>query len=134
MAVTTDNIRDLLNRPRGLLDGTISEYITMRTLEVNKVARSTTLYGVTPANAITDELKEAAIKALVAVDCLLVLVDTIPSYYTEESGRFAEQRFRTQLGEMSKRADNLYKQVREVGGTAFSTKSTKSRLSGDNTV
>ena len=134
MAVTTDNVRDLLNRPRGLLEGTISEYISIRTLEINKTARSSTLFGVTADNAVTTDLKEAVIKTRVAVDCLLVLIDTIPSYYTEEDGRYAEQRFREQLKEMSKRADDLYAQVREVGGTAFSTKSTTSRLSGDNTV
>lgn len=134
MAVTTDNIRDLLNRPRGLLEGTISEYISIRTLEINKTARSSTLFGVTAENAVSTDLKEAVIKTRVAVDCLLVLIDTIPSYYTEEDGRYAEQRFREQLKEMSKRADDLYAQVREVGGTAFSTKSTTSRLSGDNTV
>ena len=134
MAVTTDNVRDLLNRPRGLLEGTINEYISIRTLEINKTARSSTLFGVTADNAVTTDLKEAVIKTRVAVDCLLVLIDTIPSYYTEEDGRYAEQRFREQLKEMSKRADDLYAQVREVGGTAFSTKSTTSRLSGDNTV
>tara|TARA_R100001443_G_scaffold43533_1_gene56600 strand:- start:1630 stop:2034 length:405 start_codon:yes stop_codon:yes gene_type:complete len=134
MAVTTDNVRDLLNRPRGLLEGTINEYISIRTLEINKTARSSTLFGVTAENAVSTDLKEAVIKTRVAVDCLLVLIDTIPSYYTEEDGRYAEQRFREQLKEMSKRADDLYAQVREVGGTAFSTKSTTSRLSGDNTV
>ena len=134
MAVTTDNVRDLLNRPRGLLEGTINEYISIRTLEINKTARSSTLFGVTAENAVTTDLKEAVIKTRVAVDCLLVLIDTIPSYYTEEDGRYAEQRFREQLKEMSKRADDLYAQVREVGGTAFSVKSTTSRLSGDNTV
>ncbi len=36
MAVTTSQIRDLLNRPRGLNEGTITEYITIRTAEVNK--------------------------------------------------------------------------------------------------
>jgi len=134
VAITTDNIRDLLNRPRGLLEGTITEYIGMRTLEVNKSARGTLYLPDGSVNAVTAPLIEAAIKSLVAVDCLLVLIDTIPSYYTEEDGRYAEQRFRTQLSEMSKKADNLYAQVREVGGTAFSTKSTTSRLSGDNTV
>ena len=134
MAITSDNIRDLLNRPRGLLEGTITEYISIRTLEVNKAARGTLYLPTDTTNAVTTDLKEAAIKSLVAVDCLLVLIDTIPSYYTEEDGRYAEQRFRTQLGEMSKRADGLYAQVREEGGTAFSVKSTTSRLSGDNTV
>lgn len=134
MAITTDNIRDLLNRPRGLLQGTITEYISIRTLEVEKSARGTLYLPDGSVNAVTTALVEAAIKCLVAVDCLLVLIDTIPSYYNEEDGRFAEQRFRHQLGKMSKRADDVYAQVREAGGTAFSTKSTTSRLSGDNTV
>lgn len=134
MAITTDNIRDLLNRPRGLLEGTITEYIGMRTLEVNKSARGALYLPDGSVNIVSEGLIEAAIKSLVSVDCLLVLIDTIPSYYTEEDGRYAEQRFRTQLSEMSKKADNLYAQVREVGGTAFSTTSTTSRLSGDNTV
>ena len=134
MAITNDQIRDLLNRPRGLLEGTITEYISIRTLEVNKSARGVLYLPDGSVNAVTSDLIEAAIKALVAVDCLLVLIDTIPSYYNEEDGRFAEQRFRHQIEKMSKRADDLFAQVREKGGTAFSTKSTTSRLSGDNAV
>ena len=126
MAVTTASIRALLNRPRGLLDETISEYISIRTLEVNKAARSN-IYG-EGDYAVTTDLKEAAIKALVAVDCLLMMVDTIPTYYTERDGRFAEQRFRDQLRVMSKRADELYDQVKEAKGTAFKVDSTNSRV------
>ena len=40
MAVTTDNIRDLLNRPRGLVEGAISEYISLRTTQVDQIARN----------------------------------------------------------------------------------------------
>ena len=68
MAVTASSIRALLNRPRGLLDDTITEYISIRTLEVNKVSRSN-IYG-EGDHAVTTDLKEAAIKSLVALDCL----------------------------------------------------------------
>ena len=69
MAVTNDNIRDLLNRPRGLNEGTISEYITIRTEEVNKKTRGTHLLAADSANAVTTAQKESAIKCLVATDC-----------------------------------------------------------------
>ena len=39
MAVTATQIRNLLNNPRGLIQGTITEYITIRTNQVTKVAR-----------------------------------------------------------------------------------------------
>ena len=126
MAVTASSIRALLNRPRGLLDDTITEYISIRTLEVNKVARSN-IYG-EGTHAVSTELKEAAIKALVAVDCLLVLIDTIPTYHTERDGRFAEQRFRDQVRVMSKRAEDLFSQVKEAKGSAFKVDSTNSRV------
>ena len=64
MTVTVTQIRDLLNRPRGLNEGTITEYITIRTAEVNKKARGAN-FGVTADNAPTDALKESAIKFLV---------------------------------------------------------------------
>ena len=51
MAVTTAQIRDLLNRPRGLTEGTITEYITIRTAEVNKKVRGTKY--IQSANAVT---------------------------------------------------------------------------------
>mgnify|MGYP003133123731 CR=1 FL=1 len=127
MAVTTTSIRALLNRPRGLLDETINEYISIRTLEVNKVSRSN-IYG-EGDYAVTTELKEAAIKALVSVDCLLMLIDTIPTYHTERDGRFAEQRFRDQLRVLEKRANDLFDQVREKRGAAFAKDSTNTRLS-----
>ena len=38
MAVTNDNIRDLLNRPRGLNDATITEYISIRTEQVKQIS------------------------------------------------------------------------------------------------
>ena len=51
---TVSQIRDLLNRPRGLNDATISEYITIRSAQVSRMRRSATLYGVSTAGAVTD--------------------------------------------------------------------------------
>ena len=77
MAVTIENIRDLLNRPRGLNDATVDQLITIRTAQINKQARGTN-YGVSAANAVDTTLKETAIKFLVCLDCLNILVDTVP--------------------------------------------------------
>lgn len=128
VVVLKSSIRALLNQPRGLLDETIDEYISMRTAEINKKARSTTLYGITEDNAVTEDLKEAAIKALVVMDCLTVMVDTIPTYYPEKEQGPIEQRFRVQLAAFQKRAEVLVREVSEVGGKAFSVKSTATRL------
>jgi hypothetical protein len=128
MAVVKSSIRALLNQPRGLLDETIDEYITMRTAEINKKRRSSTLYGVSSDNAVTDDLVDAAIKALVVMDCLSVMVDTIPTYYPEKEQGAIEQRFRSQLRAFEKRAEVLVREVAEVGGTAFNVKSTTTRL------
>ena len=116
MAVTAYSRSALLNRTRGLLDYTSTEDISIRTLEVNKVSRSN-IYG-EGDHAVTTDLKEAAIKSLVALDCLLVLIDTIPTYYTERDGRFEEQRFKNQDRLMQKREKELYAQMREAKGTA----------------
>ena len=67
MTVTTENIRDLLNRPRGLNNATISEYITMRTEEVNKLSRGSLYLAADSVNAVTTAQKESAIKALVCM-------------------------------------------------------------------
>ncbi len=88
MAVTTAQIRDLLNRPRGLNEGTINEYITIRTAEVNKKTRQADLFGVTDTYAPDTTVKESAIKFLVCVDCLRVLIDTIPAVVPERSRVF----------------------------------------------
>ena len=127
MAVTTTNNRNLLNMPRGLLEDTISEYITMRTLEVNKKRRSSELYGVTSDNAVTDALVDEAIKALVALDCLSVMIDTIPTYYPPKDQGPIEQRLRTQMSRFRQRAEDLLETVAEKGGTAFFVKKTNTR-------
>lgn len=127
MAITTDNIRDLLNRPRGLNNATIEEYITIRTEEVNKKARSTEYLATDSANAVSTAQKESAIKALVCSDCLLVLVNTVPSFYPSEEQKAIDQRFQFQLKEFRQRADELLALISGKGGTAFVIDSTNTR-------
>ena len=130
MAVTTDNIRDLLNRPRGLNNGTINEYITIRTAEVNKKARASGLYGVGADDAPTDALKESAIKMLVCVDCLRVLIDTIPAVVPEKEQGTSDIRFNRQLSSFEASANKAMGLIEEAGGSAFAVKTTASRISG----
>tara|TARA_R100000734_G_C3308560_1_gene99181 strand:- start:1020 stop:1457 length:438 start_codon:yes stop_codon:yes gene_type:complete len=129
MAVTTDNIRDLLNRPRGLNNGTITEYITIRTAEVNKKARVSGLFGVT-GNAPTDTLKESAIKFLVCVDCLRVLIDTIPAVVPEKEQGVSDIRFNRQLSSFEAAAEEALGLIEEAGASGFVVKKTASRISG----
>ena len=127
MAVTTDNIRDLLNRPRGLNEATITELITIRTAQVNKMARGSK-YGVDPANAVDTTLKESAIKCLVCLDSLNILVDTVPSYYSEDMQSVYDRRFQQQIITFQQRADEAVALIAEASGSAFATGSTKTRL------
>jgi hypothetical protein len=129
MAVTSDNIRDLLNRPRGLNNATITEYITIRTAEVNKKARAADYVGVT-TNAPTDALKESAIKFMVCVDCLRVLIDTIPAVVPEKDKGTSDIRFNKQLASFEKQAEAAMAAIEERGGTAFYVKGTTSKVSG----
>ena len=125
MAITNDNIRDLLNRPRGLNEATITELITIRTAQVNKQARGTK-YGV--ASAVDTTLKESAIKFLVALDCLNILVDTAPSYYSEDMQSAYDRRFQQQIITYQQRADEALALIAEASGSAFATGKTTSRL------
>jgi len=127
MAVTNAQIRDLLNRPRGLNENTITEYITIRTNEVTKVARSSTLYGIASANAVTDALKDDAVKMLVCVDCLRILADTAPSFVPENKLRQYDIRFRSQLESFEKKADLALGQISDKGGTAWYHSKTATR-------
>tara|TARA_R110002012_G_scaffold62050_2_gene162994 strand:+ start:9084 stop:9473 length:390 start_codon:yes stop_codon:yes gene_type:complete len=129
MAVTTSQIRDLLNRPRGLNDGTVTEYITIRTAQVNKQVRSTLLYGLSTDSQISDTLKESAIKMMVCVDCLRVMIDTIPSYVPENEQRQQDIRFSTQLRSFEKQAQSLLDQISEAAGSAFFVDSTSTKQS-----
>lgn len=129
MAVTSDNIRDLLNRPRGLNAATITELITVRTNEVNKFSRGS-LYGVGD-NAVTTDLKEGAIKMLVCLDCLNILIDTVPSYYSESERSVYDRRFQQQIEAFQRRADEAVALIREAEGSAFVVKKTTSRIASD---
>ena len=126
MAVTNDNIRDVLNRPRGLNEGTITELLLIRTNEVNKVTRGT-LYGV-GNNAPSDELKEGAIKMLVALDCLNILIDTVPSYYSEDQQRVYDRRFQQQILTFQQRADEAMALIADAGNATFATGNSSTRL------
>tara|TARA_Y100001938_G_scaffold128955_1_gene183295 strand:- start:2139 stop:2528 length:390 start_codon:yes stop_codon:yes gene_type:complete len=129
MAVTSDSIRDLLNRPRGLNAATITELITVRTNEVNKFSRGS-LYGV-GENAVTTDLKEGAIKMLVCLDCLNILIDTVPSYYSESERSVYDRRFQQQIEAFQRRADEAVALIREAEGSAFVVKKTTSRIASD---
>ena len=127
MAVTTTQIRDLLNRPRGLNEETITEYITIRTNLVDKVARNATLYDIASGNEVTSALKDDAVKSLVSVDCLRVMIDTIPSYVPENQQRQQDIRLKTQLSSMEKQAQGALDLIAEAGGTAFYITKTATR-------
>ena len=132
MAVTSDNIRDLLGRPKGLLTVTITEYINMRTNFVDKVARDEINLN-DSTNAVSTALKEDAIKMLVAVDCLRILIDTLPGQMSAgdlDDSRYQDRRYQYQLDMFRKRAKEALDLVAEAGGTAFAVKSTSSRISG----
>ena len=125
MVVTTTQIRDLLNRPRGLIDGTITEYLTVRTNEVNKVARGTQYVS---ANTVTDALKDDAVKMLVCVDCLVILIDTYHSYVPENDRGEQDRRFRSQLSAFQERANKALKMISEAEGAGYSESKTTTRL------
>lgn len=127
MAVTNDNIRDLLNRPRGLNEATITELITLRTNEVNKFSRGAG-YGVATASVVSDALKDGAIKMLVCLDSLNILVDTVPTYYSEEDQRVYDRRFQQQILTYQQRADEAVSLIAEASGSAFATGKTTTRL------
>lgn len=118
MAVTNTQIRDLLNRPKGLNEGTITEYVTIRTNQVAKLSRGD-LYGVATANQVSTALTDDATKMLVCVDCLRVLIDTMPMYVPENEFRQQDIRLQAQLGDFRKQAQASLDLIAEAGGTAF---------------
>ena len=128
MAVTEANIRDLLNYPKGLNAGTITAYITLRTEQVNKVARDSTYLPSDTSNAVTTAQKEECIKALVCTDVLAVLIDTIPSYVPEEEQRANDNRLRSQISAYRRRADQMLRLISESGGSAYVTGNTTTRI------
>jgi hypothetical protein len=128
MAITTDQIRDLLNRPRGLNEGTITELLTIRTNEVNKVARDSRYLPDDTTAAVTTDLKEGAIKMLTCLDCLNILIDTVPTYYSESERSVYDRRFQEQIKVYQKRADEALALISEAVGSAFATGKSKTRL------
>jgi hypothetical protein len=129
MAVTSNQIRDLLNRPRGLNENTITEYITIRTAEVAKKARQSGYVGVT-TNAPSDALKESATKFLVCTDCLRVLIDTLHTVVPEKDKGVMDIRFAKQLSSFEKSSKEALAAIEEKSGTAFKVKATTTRVGG----
>ena len=128
MAVTTTQIRDMLNRPRGLNEGTISEYITIREAEIAKIKRQADYVGVTEANAPSDTLVDNAVKFMVSVDCLRVLIDTIATWVPEKEQGVQDIRYQRQLLSFQEAADRVLDEIAEKGGPAFTVKATPSRV------
>jgi hypothetical protein len=124
---TVSQIRDLLNRPRGLNDATVSEYITIRSAQVNRMRRSSTLYGITEQTGVSDTECESAIKFLVCVDCLRVMIDTIPMYVPEAEQRRTDIRLSAQMKSFEKQADALLEAIAEAESSAFVIDSSNSR-------
>lgn len=126
MAITTAQIRDLLNRPPNLVEGTISEYINMRTIEANKIARTNT-YGIGTDHVVTETQKEEYIKAAVCTDVLAVLVNTLPHHTMMDAREGTDDRYRRQLENFQERADTLRAMIAEPNASAFATESTATR-------
>ena len=128
MAATEANIRDLLNYPKGLNSGTITQYITMRTEQVNKQARGVLYLADNTTNAVTTAQKDECVKALVCLDCLSVLIDTIPTHVPEEEQRVSDMRLRSQISTFRTRSSQLLKLISEEGATVYETGSTSTRI------
>ena len=126
MAVTTAQIRDLLNRPPNLVEGAITEYITMRTEEANKIAR-TNSYGIGTDHQVTTANKEEYIKAAVCADVLVVLINTLPAHTMPDARQGTDDRFRRQLEQFQMRAADLRTLIAEPNAAAFATASSDTR-------
>lgn len=134
MAVTTTQIRELLNRPRGLNEATITEYLTIRTAEVTKKARKVDYVGGTADNVPSDTLKDSAVKFMVCVDCLRVMLDSVPAIVDDEiQQRQMNQVYTKQLSSMEKAALEAIRAIEEKGGSAFKVKATSTRVGGTTT-
>ena len=126
MTVTSSQIRDLLNRPPNLVEGTITEYLTMRTNEANKIARTNT-YGIGVDHVVTETNKEEYIKAAVCADVLTVLVNTLPHHTMMDAKEGTDDRFRRQLEHFQLRAADFRTLIAEPNAAAFATESTATR-------
>jgi|TARA_R100000808_G_C2140761_1_gene148564 hypothetical protein len=128
MAVTNAQIRDLLNRPRGLNEGTITEYVTVRTNEVNKRARGTQYLATDSPDKVSDALKDDAVKMLVCADCLSVLIDTYVSTVPENDRGEQDRRFKEQMKVFQERGAIALKLIAEAAGSAYSEYQTSTQL------
>ena len=126
MTVTTSQIRDLLNRPPNLVEGTITEYINMRTIEADKIAR-TNSYDIATDNQVTTAQKEEFIKAAVCADVLSVLVNTLPGLTMPDARQGTDDRFRRQLEQFQLRAADLRAMIAEPNAAAFVVDSSATR-------
>ena len=80
------------------------------------------------ANVVSDALKDGAIKMLVCLDSLNILIDTVPTYYSEEDQRVYDRRFQQQILTYQQRADEAVSLIAEASGSAFATGKTTTRL------
>lgn len=126
MTVTTSQIRDLLNRPPNLVEGTITEYINMRTIEADKIAR-TSSYDIGTDHQVTTAQKEEFIKAAVCADVLAVLVNTLPHHTMPGTREGTDDRFRRQLEQFQLRAADLRAMIAEPPAAAFVVDSSATR-------
>ena len=128
--ITVNSIRALLNHPRGLNSGTIIEYVNLRNTQIAKKSRKANYVGVNSTNAPTTAEIETAVKMVVCVDCLRVLVDTIPAVVPEKEQGVSDIRFNKQLASFEKQAEDALRLIEEVGATAFYKKATAAKVSG----
>ena len=128
--ITVNQIRALLNHPRGLNSGTIIEYVNLRNTQIAKKSRKADYVGVNSTNAPTTAEIETAVKLVVCVDCLRVLIDTIPAVVPEKEQGVSDIRFNKQLASFEKQADDALRVIEEKGATAFYAKGITSKVSG----
>ena len=128
--ITVNSIRSLLNHPRGLNSGTIIEYVNLRNTQIAKKSRKSNYVGVDATNAPTTAEIETAVKMVVCVDCLRVLVDTIPAVVPEKEQGTQDIRFNKQLTSFEKQAEDALRVIEERGATAFYKKATAAKVSG----
>ena len=105
----------------------------MRNTQIAKRSRKANYVGVNSTNAPTTAEIETAIKLVVCVDCLRVLIDTIPAVVPEKEQGISDVRFNKQLASFEKQAEDALAVIMEKGGTAFYVKGTSSKVSGTTT-
>ena len=128
--ITVNQIRALLNHPRGLNSGTIIEYVNLRNTQIAKKSRKADYVGVNSTNAPTTAEIETAVKLVVCVDCLRVLIDTIPAVVPEKEQGVSDIRFNKQLASFEKQAEDALGVIEEKGATALYKKATAAKVSG----